>query len=371
MVLSDGSTALLRSVTPEDAPLVSALHERLSPETIRLRYFGAHPHLSESELAHLVERGGPDRFVLVAERGGQLMGMAQYDRITGSDVAEVAFVVDDAHQELGIGTLLLEYLASDGRREGLKRFAADTLLENDQMVQVFRDAGFTQRSTLDAGVVRVVMDIAPTPEALAALYERDRNAAAKSMERLLRPRSVAVIGASRKPGTVGHELVRNLVNGDFQGPVYPVNPTATHVASLPVLRRASRTCPVRSTWPSSPVPARAVAEVVEACGRKGVGGLVVVSSHFAEDGAAGAPAGTGGGPPRPLLRYAHGRRNCFGVLNTDPQVSMNATFAKDTPTAGGSALPPSPAVSASPSWPRPKSGVSACRASSPWATRQT
>ena len=200
VVLSDGSTALLRSVTPEDAPLVSALHERLSPETIRLRYFGAHPHLSESELAHLVERGGPDRFVLVAERGGQLMGMAQYDRITGSDVAEVAFVVDDAHQELGIGTLLLEYLASHGRREGLKRFAADTLLENDLMMKVFRDAGYTRRSTLDAGVIRVIMDIAPTPEALEALYERDRIAAAKSMQRLLRPRSVAVIGASRKAG---------------------------------------------------------------------------------------------------------------------------------------------------------------------------
>ena len=159
--------------------------------------------------------------------------MAQYDRIPGSDVAEVAFVVDDAHQGLGIGTLLLEYLASEGRRYGFKRFAADTLFENAQMVKVFRDAGFTQHSQFEDGVIRVVMDISPTTEALPALYERDRKAAARSMQRLLRPRSVAVIGASRSPGTVGHELVRNLVSGGFQGPVYPVNPTASHIASLP------------------------------------------------------------------------------------------------------------------------------------------
>ena len=176
VVLADGSTARIRYVTIEDGPAVAALHGRLSPETVRLRYFGAHPHLSEVELDSVVSEAEPDHLVLVAERGGQLIGIAQYDRIPGSDVAEVAFVVDDAHQGLGIGTLLLEYLASEGRRNGLKRFAADTLLENNAMVQVFRDAGFTQHSNLESGVIRVVMDIAPTLEALASLYERDRKA---------------------------------------------------------------------------------------------------------------------------------------------------------------------------------------------------
>ena len=181
----------------------------------------------------LVEKEGSDHLALVAERAGQLVGVAQYDRIIGSAVAEVAFVVDDAHQGLGIGTLLLEYLASEGRRYGLKRFAADILFENARMVKVFQAAGFTQHSQLEDGVIRVVMDISPTTEALRPLYERDRKAAARSMQRLLRPRSVAVIGASRSPGTVGHELVRNLVTGGFQGPVYPVNPTAAHIASVP------------------------------------------------------------------------------------------------------------------------------------------
>jgi acetyl coenzyme A synthetase (ADP forming)-like protein len=332
VVLVDGSTACIRTVRAEDGPLLAALHARLSQETVRLRYLGAHPRLSEEEVARLVGADA-DMRVLVVARGNQLIAVAQYDRVPGSDVAEVAFVVDDAYQGLGLGTLLLEYLASEGRRHGLKRFAADTFLENNQMVQVFRDAGFTQRSRLESGVIRVVMDIAPTEEALAALWERDRKAAARSMERLLRPRSIAVIGASRTRGTVGHELVRNLLGGDFQGPVYPVNPTATHIASLPCFPSIDAV-PGDVDLAVVAVPAKSVAEVVEACGRKGVGALVVVSSHFAEDGAAGAQL------EREAARLAHsyGMRmvgpNCFGVLNTDPSISMNATFAKDTPTAG-------------------------------------
>ena len=259
--------------------------------------------------------------------------MAEYDRIPGSHVAEVAFVVDDAHQGVGIGTLLLEYLASEGRRYGFKCFAADTLFENSPMMKVFRDAGFTQHSQLEDGVIRVVMDISPTSEALSALYERDRQATARSMQRLLRPRSVAVIGASRTPGTVGHELVRNLVFGEFQGPVYPVNPTAPHIASLPCFSSISDV-PGEVDLALVAVPARAVLEVVDECGRKGVGGLVIVSSHFAEDGVEGADLE--GEVAR--LAHSYGMRvvgpNCFGVLNTDPDISMNATFAKDIPTSG-------------------------------------
>ncbi len=333
VLLTDGSTAVLRPVSPEDAPALVALHGRLSGETRRLRYFGAHPRLSDDEVARLVEQDGPDHLALVAERAGLLIGVAQYDRIPGSDVAEVAFVVDDAFQGLGIGTLLLEYLASEGRRFGFKRFAADTLFENQQMAQVFRAAGFTQRTRLEAGVVRVVMDISPTQDALAALYERDRRAAARSMEGLLRPRSVAVIGAARTAGTVGHELVRNLVAGGFQGPVYPVNPTATYVASLPCFPTVTDV-PGDVDLAIVAVPARAVPAVVEECGRKGVGGLVVVSSHFAEDG----PQGVALEREAARLAHSYGMRmvgpNCFGVLNTDPAVSMNATFARDTPVPG-------------------------------------
>ncbi len=226
----------------------------------------------------------------------------------------MAFVVDDSHQGVGIGTLLLEYLASEGRRYGFKRFAADTLFENSQMMKVFRDAGYTQHSQMEDGVIRVVMDISPTSEALSALYERDRQATARSMQRLLRPRSVAVIGASRTPGTVGHELVRNLVFGEFQGPVYPVNPKASHIASLPCFSSISD---VQGEVDLAlvAVPARAVLEVVDECGRKGVGGLVIVSSHFAEDGAEGADL------EREVARLAHS----YGMRVVGPTASACST----------------------------------------------
>ena len=269
----------------------------------------------------------------MAELAGQFVGVAQYDRIPGSDVAEVAFVVDDAHQGLGIGTLLLEYLASEGRRYGFRRFAADTLFENTQMVNVFRDAGFAQHSRLEGGVIRVVMDISPTTEALHALHERDRKAAARSMQRLLRPRSVAVIGASRSPGTVGHELVRNLVTGGFQGPVYPVNPTASHIASLPSFPSIDRSL-VRSTWPSWPCPPMPCPMSSSHAAAK----ASVASLSSRRTSPRTAPTGRHWSAKSARLAHSYGMRavgpNCFGVLNTDPAISMNATFAKDTPTAG-------------------------------------
>jgi acetyl coenzyme A synthetase (ADP forming)-like protein len=333
VVLSDGSTARVRPLCSEDAPQVTGLHQRLSPETRRLRYFGSHPVMSEAEVEKLLACDGHRHMALGVERKGRLLAVAQYDRLPGSEVADVAFVVEDAYHGVGVGTLLLEYLASEARRYGIKRFRADVLFENEDMLGVFRDAGFAESTKLEAGEVEVVLDIAPTGEALAALYERDKLAAARSVQRLLEPRSVAVIGASRKPGTVGHEIVRNLVNGKFQGPVYPVNPAASHVASLPAFASVEAV-PGPVDLAVVAVPAKQVADVVAECGRKGVRSLVVVSSHFAEDGPEGAAM------EREVARLAHsyGMRmvgpNCFGVLNTAPGISMNATFAKQAPSAG-------------------------------------
>ena len=297
-----------------------------------MRYFGAHPHLSKDELARLVEQEGPDHLALVAELAGQLVGVAQYDRIPGSVEAEVAFVVDDAHQGLGIGTLLLKYLASEGRRFGLKRFAADTLFENSRMVNVFRGAGFTQHSL--RGRRRPGGDghfphHRCSPCALRARPQGDRPVDAA-------PAPTAFRGGDRRLPVTGDSGPRTGTEPGqwrFPGPVYPVNPTASHIASVPSFPGIDQ-IPGEVDLAIVAVPAHAAPEVVAHCGRKGVGGLVIVSSHFAEDGADGAAL------EREVARLAHayGMRvvgpNCFGVLNTDPAISLNATFAKDTPTAG-------------------------------------
>jgi acetyl coenzyme A synthetase (ADP forming)-like protein len=332
VLLADGSTARLRPLGPDDRHAVAALFAGLSKDSTVMRFFGPH-RVTDSELDRLLAADGVDQAVLAVERANELVALAEYDRRPGSFDAEVAFVVADRFQGRGLGTLLLEHLAASARRAGIRRFVVDTLAINTRMLGVLRAAGFARQYERDATVTRVVLDIAPSPEAQQAAEERDRQATLRSMERLLRPRSIAVIGASRQPGTVGFELLRNLVTGGFTGPVYPVNPEATSVASLPA-------------WPSIDavpgpvdlaviaVPAASVADVVEACGHAGVGGLVVISAGFAETGPAGAAA------QLEVTRAAHrlGMRligpNCFGVVNADPAVSLNATFAAQVPPVG-------------------------------------
>lgn len=333
VVLADGSLAHVREVRADDATRIAAFNEAQSLETIRLRYFNAHRILSERELERLTRTGDPDHLALVVEQDRTLVAVAQYDREVGRDEAEVAFLVGDDHQGKGVGTILLEHLASAARRNGIKRFVASTLADNRRMLDVFASVGFARRSTLEHDVVGVVLDITPTRQAQEAADERDRIAVVQSLRHLLSPRSVAVVGASRHPGTIGYELVRNLVDGGLEGPVYPVNPHTDHVASLPCWPTVSAV-PGPVDLAVVAVPASSVPGVVDECGRKGVGSLVIVSAGFAEASEDGRAA------QREVLRTArrHGMRvvgpNCFGVLSTDPAVSMNATFAADVPMAG-------------------------------------
>lgn len=332
VLLADGSTASVRPATSADREALVAFHEGLSTRSTTLRYFGVHPRLTESDLSRMTG-GTADHVVLLALRNEKVMAVAEYHRTAGSDEAEVAFVVDDAFQGHGVGTILLEHLASAARRQGVRRFVADTLGENDRMLEVFAKAGFARTSEFDSGIVRVVLQIEPSLESVARTEARDRHAVVQSMTRLLRPQSVAVIGASRRPGSIGYELVRNLVQGGFCGPVYPVNPSATAVASLPCWPSVAEV-PGPVELAVVAVPAADVADVVAQCGAKGVGALVLISSGFAEVGPEGAAE------QRRVVALAHqwGMRvvgpNCFGVLNTEPSVQMNATFARDWPDRG-------------------------------------
>jgi acetyl coenzyme A synthetase (ADP forming)-like protein len=333
VLLADGSTAHVRDICAADADGLRRFHASLSTQSIVMRFFGPHPVLADKEVERFTNVDCVDRVALVVERAGQMVAVARYDRSVGSDEAEVAFVVQDEFQGRGLATILLEHLASVARHHGIRRFIADTLSENSRMLGVFRDAGFARKYSRASEVVQVVLDIAPSPEALAATEERDRQAVVRSMQRLLRPASVAVIGASRARGTIGHQLLRNLLLSGFQGPVYPVNPATAYVASVPCWPTVEA-IPGPVDLALIAVPAARVAGVVEECGRKGVGALVVITAGFAEAGADGARN------QREITRLAHsyGMRivgpNCFGVVNTDPAVSMNATFAPTSPLQG-------------------------------------
>ena len=337
-VLADGGTVHIRPIAPSDAARLVELHGRLSDETIYMRFFSFHPRLGEKEVAHLTTVDGVDRMALVATLRNDVIGVSRYDRSRDNpEEAEAAFLVEDAHQGRGLGTLLLEHLAVYARGQGIRRFVADTLPQNAAMQAVFRNAGFVEKARFDNGVVRVELDIEPTATTTEAIERRWADAAAASIGRVLRPRSIAVIGAGRARGGVGHELLRNIVSGGFNGPVYPVNPSARAVASVPAFPSlASIQADVDLAVIS--VPAAQVPGIVDECAAKGVKGLVVVTAGFAELGAGGADV------QADLVRKARGAGmrmvgpNCMGIVNTDPDVSMNATFASTAPLPGRVAL---------------------------------
>ncbi len=332
IMLSDGSTARVRQIRPEDAPAVVALHSRFSDRTRYLRYFSPYPRIPPRELEHFVNVDHHDREAFVVELGDELIAIGRYDRLgTGSTEAEVAFVVEDAHQGRGLGSVLLEYLAAAAREEGITRFVAEVLPINSTMLRVFADAGYSVERAYADGVVHLSFPIAPTAESMKVQWSREQRSEAASIARLLAPGSVAVYGASSRGVGVGAALLRHLRTGGFPGDIVPVHPSAATVDGLPAypsLVEAGRTADLAVVA----VPAPRVAEVVSDCARAGVRGLVVVSAGFAEAGPQGAEEQTH------LVRVVrgHGMRlvgpNCLGIANTAAR--LNATLAPRLPRAG-------------------------------------
>src|SRR3989442_12672222 len=162
------------------------------------------------------------------------------------------------------------------------------------------------------------------------------SATARDLSSIFAPRSVAVIGASRDSGKVGHAIFRNVLE-DFQRVVYPVNPSAPAI-------RGVRSYPSALEIPDPLdlaiiiVPAASVRAVLDECGRKGVRGVVVISAGFRESGPAGRRREEEVVAAVQQYGFALVGPNCLGVLNTDPQVRLNATFARAMPAAGNIAF---------------------------------
>ena len=331
VVLADGGTVHVRPIRPDDAGALVAFHGRLSPESIYFRFFSPKPRLTDKEVEKFTTVDMVDRVALVAELGDDVIAVARYDRWPGRDEAEVAFTVDDAHHGRGIATLLLEHLAAVARSHGLRRFTAEVLPDNRPMLGVFRRAGFEVHNEFSGGVIDVAFDIEPTLAYIESVDRREQRAESRSIARLLRPRSVAVIGASDRLGSVGREVFRNLLNSGFEGPVYPVNPTAPHVASVPAYDSVLD-IPDDVHLAVVAVPAEAVPGVIAQCAQKRVRGAIVVSTGFADAGPEGAAT------QRAMVELArrHGMRiigpASLGVINTDPTSPLHASFApRDVP----------------------------------------
>lgn len=337
VVLRDGGTAHLRPIHPADADAVQAFHTGQSQKSIYMRFFAFKARLSSKELKRFTEVDYKDRVALVITIGGEILGIGRYDRLADPEEAEVAFNIADAHQGRGIGSILLEHLAAAARENGIRKFSAEVLPENRKMLMVFSDAGYDVNRHFDDGVVSLEFNIDPTEKSRAVMESREHRAEARSIQELLAPSSVAVIGASRKWGTVGYQLLEHIVEGGFTGPVYAINPEALELAGMLSFARLSEV-PDAVRLAIIAVPYEEVPKVVADCAAAGVKGVVVATAGYADDGERGLAR------QRELVRQArsNGMRvigpASLGIVNTNPAVSLNASMAPSLPRRGGLGL---------------------------------
>ncbi|MEV5509308.1 bifunctional acetate--CoA ligase family protein/GNAT family N-acetyltransferase [Streptomyces orinoci] len=338
VVLRDGGTAQIRPITPEDVRRLADFYEHVSDESKYYRFFAPHPRLSDRDLHRFTHHDYVDRVGLAATVGGEFIATVRYDRVAPEE-AEVAFLVQDAHQGRGVASALLEHIAAVARERGIRRFAAEVLPANTKMIKVFTDAGYTQKRSFEDGVVRLELDLEPTDRSLDVQRAREQRAEARSVQRLITPGSVAVIGVGRREGGMGRTVLRNLLAGGFTGRVYAVNRAFAEGTSVlepegvPAHRSVAEIDGAVDLAVLA-VPADQVPSVVADCGEHGVQGLVVLTAGYAESGPEGRER------QRQLVRQArsHGMRvigpNSFGLINTAPDTRLNASLSPQLPTAG-------------------------------------
>jgi acetyl coenzyme A synthetase (ADP forming)-like protein len=334
VVLRDGSTLRLRATTPADEQLLLGFFERLSPESRYLRFQGAR-RIDAHTVDPFLHTDFDGTVTLVGELEGEVVAVASYVRLRDVRRAEVAFAVADVLQGRGVGTRLLERLAVHAARAGIVEFVAQVLPHNAPMLKVFGDAGFATTRKLEEGVVEVQLEIAQTDRVRAAIDERDHLAVARSLAPFFTPGSVAVIGASKRRGTIGGELFRNILSGDFAGAAYPVNANGDPVGGVPGYASIDD-LPEVVDLAVICVPGAAVIDAAKSALARGVKALCVVSAGFAEVGRDGARR------QEELLALvrSHGARmigpNCLGIASSAPR--LNATFAGRQFPAGRAAF---------------------------------
>jgi acetyl coenzyme A synthetase (ADP forming)-like protein len=337
VVLRNGSTLHLRPVTAGDVDALQSFHQHLSHESQHLRFMtfaGATPAVA----ARLCAVDYVNTFGFVGECAGAICAAAHYFRHEHApERAEVAFAVADALRGQGVGTKLLERLADVAREHGIRVFTAQVLGENRAMLDVFFQSGYVTTIERDGGVAYVTLRLDATPALEARLAVRNEQAAAASMKLLFEPHSIAVIGASRNASHIGGALFRNLWKTGFSGVLYPIHPEAADIDGVKAYRTIADV-PGPVDLAVIAVPAVQVSKVVDECLAKGVRALVVISAGFGE------VSDDGRASEREMLEKirAAGVRlvgpNCMGLMNTDPRVGLNASFAPSFPPRGRVAL---------------------------------
>ena len=338
-LLVNGSTVEIRPAQAGDYGAVKAMHEAMSPDNAYLRFFGLSRTAAEAEARRICLQPRPGRVALLAVEGGEVVGVASYEVLDGQGTdhkeAEIAFAVADRMHHRGIATLLLEHLVWYARSHGVTTFTGQTLAENTAMLKVIADAGLPVHRRASGWVVDLtiplpgLVDGTDLDSYLDAVAEREREADVASLRHVFAPGSVAVIGASRRPGTVGRVIWDNIRGAGYAGTVYPVNPHARQIGGVSALA-SPVDLPENVDLAVIAVPAAAVVDTVEQCGLRGVRACVVITSGLDDATRADLLAAC----------RRHGMRligpNCFGVAV--PGIGLDATFAAAHPEPGVAGL---------------------------------
>jgi len=343
-ILRDGRSIYLRALRDGDRQGLRELFRQLSPGSVHFRFFRFKKWLTESELAHFTDLDFVRDAALIAafmEQGKErIIGVGRYSSLEESDGpqrAEVALAVAEAFQGKGAGTLLLAHLAAIARRNGIAEFRGDVLEENDKMIEGFSSLGFHMERRHEPGTVHYRFPTEATDEFSSAQLRRERIATAASVRSFLNPRAIAIVGASRRQDTIGAALLGNLMRCGFKGNLYPVNPSTPEIEGLKAYPTVTAIqAPVDMAL--IVVPAAAVEPAIEDCARAGARSVVVISAGFGEVSAEGRQTEK---RLRQLARSSGMRLvgpNCMGVINTAPEISMNANFAPVWPPAGSVGL---------------------------------
>ncbi|MEV1063588.1 GNAT family N-acetyltransferase [Streptomyces sp. NPDC050263] len=331
-LLADGATVCIRPVLPGDREQLRGLYAEMSPENLRLRFFAASRRSAAMAADRACAPARPGYRALLAEVDGRVIGLAEYDTGGAKDGAdkagaEISIAVADGLHHRGVGTLLVEHLVSAARAEGITTFTADALSENHEVLRLFADLGLRTSRRFEGPEVRCTVHLDQDDTYLSAVEARGRSADVASLLPLLRPSVVAVVGAGRTPGSVGRAILHHLHTGGFTRRLFAVNPKVTSLLGVP-------SYPSVAALPMPPdlvivaVPATAVPAVADECGRAEVRALVVVT------------AGLDHTQAEALLTACrtYGMRlvgpNCLGISNTEPEVSLDATFAAEHPRPG-------------------------------------
>lgn len=340
LIMRDGSTAAIRPAEPSDAPMMRQFVDRLSPESRRHRFFSEGLPPSDS-IAALCNSSHPRlQFTLIVTRVWdgmpRIIAAGSYWARDGQ-TAEVAMAVDDGFHGKGLGTLLLERLALVAIRHNFTHLWAVTHADNLAMREVFRESGFTTHEAYEGEAMEVELSLIPTETTVTRAEVRERLATTASLRPFFHPRSVAIVGASRDPKSIGYRLLDAVRTNQFRGAIYPVNPHASEIAGIPVYP-AVHSIPESVDLVIIAVPRQHVLSVVDACADKGARALVVITAGFAEVGAEGVALQS-----RLVEKIRqYGMRmigpNCFGILNTDHDVQLNATFTTLFPPLGHAAM---------------------------------